>query len=117
MIDLKAIKERLAAATPGPWVWWDTFGGIPSETNDGSQGVEDLGRGHPELADGESFPDEPLILQWRDMPMYAEDTPREIKYGGIAVSNIADLTFIASAPTDIAALIAEVERLQALVKE
>ena len=80
MIDLDAIKERLAKATPGPWavckrpanstwVQGGTIGSVPH----GSRVADTCVLG----------------------PNYAHDA-----------------AFIAHAPTDIAALVAEVERLR-----
>ena len=79
--DLEPIKERLAAATPGPWEMsydaddkWTSITGQPYD--DGGQWLV-----CPEVATCEGEPD-------------------------------ADSTFIAHAPEDIAALVAEVERLR-----
>jgi len=69
MIDLEAIKARLAAATPGPW-WVD----------ESRRGVEAQAYGYP----------------------------IEI----VARTGRADAVLIAHAPGDIAALVAEVERLR-----
>lgn len=126
-LDLAAIKARLAAATLGEWVWHDEVGTIPygnaswnngdqlvPPDHDGSLGVTGLYRVvpidefsdemHPLLiADAEDIPDDP-------------EKPGEIDWskwrGLIQVENVGDLTFIAEAKNDVAALIAEVERLQ-----
>ena len=83
--DLEPIKERLAAATPGPWEMsydaddkWTSITGQPYD--DGGQWLV-----CPEVATCEGEPD-------------------------------ADSTFIAHAPEDIAALVAEVERLREQVE-
>lgn len=74
MINLNAIKARLAAATPGPWRRGDNRDGRGSAT------------------------------------IYARRVV-VVRY----VDNARDAILIANAPTDIAALIAEVERLRAVL--
>jgi hypothetical protein len=70
MIDLEAIKGRLAAATPGPWYVDESLRGVEAQTH--------------------GYPVE--IVAW---------------------TGRADAVLIAHAPGDIAALVAEVERLRA----
>jgi hypothetical protein len=126
--DLEAIKARLAATTPGDWLWDDIARTIPYEDgstymdgredalsgNDGSLGVmglyvehqidENSWDGEPLLyADDENFPDDPNDPDKIDFAKWR---------GLIQVKNVADLTFITEAKNDIAALIIEVERLQ-----
>ena len=81
-LDLEPIKERLAAATPGPWkAKEDSWDGYSVVIDDNGPGVsiiaEQIGQG--------------------------EDGGR------------GDAEFIANAPEDIAALVAEVERLRATI--
>ena len=127
--DLAAIKARLAATTPGEWKWVDEIRDVPYDNeswigekhiptgNDGSLGVdglyvetfvdEDLIQLDPVLyADDETIPDAP------DDP---DDVDWSRWHGLIHADNLADLAFIANAKADVAALIKEVERLQALV--
>ena len=85
MIDLDAIKAKLAATTPGPWEWGTTPWGSPVlRRRLGEQGLNvinaDPSGGEYELA---------------------------IDPGG------SDAAFIAHARTDVPALVAEVERLRA----
>jgi hypothetical protein len=80
--DLEAIKARLAAATPGPWIYDEWYG-----TEDG--GWAAIGP-HHEAGEGEC--DEP------------DGEPHERAK--------RDGALIAHAPTDLAALVAEVERLR-----
>lgn len=79
--DLEAIKARLAAATPGPWV---------------------------QFHDG----DELFVGQIADGDHYICAVGHRI-----FEQNQLDADFLSYAPADIAALIAEVERLQAEVYE
>lgn len=74
MIDLTAIKARLAAATPGPW----------------------------RKGDGRSGRSPATIYASSSVVVYLVDNPR-------------DRILIANAPTDLAALVAEVERLRAVL--
>ena len=74
-LDLTPIKQRLDAATDGPWKWGNIY------NLSARQGVVDV----------------------LELDMDYDSTPE-------------DRTFIAAAPTDIAALIAEVERLRAEVE-
>ena len=84
-LDLEPIKERLAAATPGPWrVWTD-----PDPTNVRATAVETA------WCYGDIEGDTELITDY--------------------LPTDADAEFIANAPEDIASLVAEVERLRATV--
>ena len=83
-LDLEPIKERLAAATPGPW----DFHVLPQ-----SVGIT-VATSHSEQGPRETC--------------WTVDLPPEI--GGMGTEK--DATFIAHAPEDIAALISEVERLR-----
>lgn len=81
-LDLEPIKERLAAATPGPWrVWRD-----PDPTNVRATAVETA------WCYGDIEGDTELITDY--------------------LPTDADAELIANAPEDIATLVAEVERLR-----
>jgi hypothetical protein len=119
-LDLGPIKARLAATTPGEWLWADEVGTIPYEQawehpsgehitgNDGALGVIGLFIEVP--AEGDSFVLEPILYVPDDEVLDALEDWR----GDIQVTNLADLDFIANARADIEALIAEVERLRGL---
>ncbi len=81
-LDLESIKERLDEATPGPWRVWRD----PDPTKVRATAVETAWRY------GDIEGDTELITDY--------------------LPTDADATFIAEAPSDIAALIAEVERLR-----
>lgn len=94
MIDLEPIKARLAAATPGPWLpdpmkmfIYSRAGMIASESH-GSAG--DVARG---IQDGDVA----------------------IRGVGAGLPMDANHDLIVSAPTDLAALVAEVEQLRAQI--
>ena len=81
-LDLEPIKERLAAATPGPWrVWTD-----PDPTKVRATAVETA------WCHGDIEGDTELITDY--------------------LPTDADAEMIAHAPSDLAALVAEVERLR-----
>ena len=133
MLDLEPIKNRLAAATPAPWVWredlfrpkymkqlrsgdWRAKPGRsalnswvmlltgpvrwPQKEEDVTE--ENILRGYPDEWD---FP-HIIALRWRNIrgESLINSTP-----------NDDDAVLIASAPTDIRALIEEIERLRALL--
>lgn len=85
-IDLAPIKERLAKATPGPWRVWRD----PDPTKVRATAVETA------WCHGDIEGDTELITDY--------------------LPTDADATFIANAPEDIAALVAEVERLREQVE-
>ena len=87
-LDLEPIKERLAAATPGPW----DFHVLPQ-----SVGIT-VATIHSEQGPRETC--------------WTADLPPEI--GGMGTEKDAEM--IAHAPEDIAALISEVERLREQVE-
>ena len=91
MLDLEPIKRRLAEATPGPW----EAIGIGSEGFDVVAGV------------GWNYPEKREKLGWSG---HITDVRNGKSWDGIR----ANAYLIASAPTDIAALVAEVERLRAI---
>jgi hypothetical protein len=131
-LDLGPIKARLAATTPGQWIWADELGReIPydNETwvdrggkliptgNDGALGVSGLYIETPIdddssefeavfYADDENIPEDPNDPNDADWSQWR---------GLIQATNVADLEFIAAAKGDIEALIAEVERLRILL--
>ena len=85
-IDLEPIKERLAAATPGPWrVWTD-----PDPTKVRATAVETA------WCHGDIEGDTELITDY--------------------LPTDADAEMIAHAPSDLAALVAEVEQLREQVE-
>ena len=82
-IDLDAIKARLAKATPGPWLL------------QGAQSDYDIS-GEGERVDGWNVGPRVLEIDLRD--------PRHL--------TLSNAELIANAPSDLAALVAEVERLR-----
>lgn len=92
-LDLEPIKARLEAATPGNWSWedWDSDRG--HETDEQRHLVNDI------LGDRGIVGDLPAVILVADDPWIWWDNPEDAK-------------LIAHAPTDLAALIAEVERLR-----
>ena len=78
MLDLQPIKDRLAAASPGPWQWF----GNESAAGTTYGALSTNGQGLLEIRQADRFSIE------------------------------ADLRLITHAPQDIAALVAEVERLR-----
>ena len=83
-LDLDAIKARLAAATPGPWAIWHDL------DHQGFTTVGDADSYAEILANGECEESNPTAH------VYVEE----------------DANLIAHAPADLAALVAEVERLE-----
>lgn len=92
MNDLTRIKKQLAAASPGPWEW--------AEFN-----IEDPDQYDCYLmrVDGDG-------IQWSIYEGGAPVCANELE-------NRANLQLIAAAPTVIAALVAEIERLRAELAE
>lgn len=86
--ELRAIRERCACATPGPWWSW-------VEGRDGLSGDTFIGRG----VDGARHGD-----------LYLSTDPGE-------TISVADLDFIAGARQDVPRLLAEVERVQRLLAD
>ena len=92
--DLAEIKGRLTMATPGPWVHGQNGGYVI------------LGyKPKMERIDGYGADDHICILDDGDQYQYRSEDEQ-----------LANAKFIANAPTDIARLLAEVERLQTKVK-
>lgn len=116
-LDLEPIKARLAGATPGQWVWTDQnavpddaedvtdYGGTPYERG-GRCGIED--ERDEEAVTTALADDDGLEVGWVLAPVQHED-------GSVYTLSIenCDAAVIANAPKDIAALVAEVERLRA----
>lgn len=91
-IDLDAIRQRLAAATPGPW-------GVGNGTHI-VRGLQVTGRGSFTCIQSiAEIDDEDDRLDW-DHPDEVEVDPED------------DAEFIAAARSDIPALLAEVDRLR-----
>jgi hypothetical protein len=114
-LDLEPIKKRLAAATPGPWKWCDG-NGVPEDAGQ----VYLYKGGELELQDPYVF--DGFYSLWQHIEIEepegeAQEEPviSQIEYEGyiheMTISK-EDAALIAAAPTDIAALIAEVERLR-----
>ncbi|MEZ5245220.1 MAG: hypothetical protein R2707_09005 [Acidimicrobiales bacterium] len=101
-LDLGPIEDRLSNSTPGPWFRY-AFNDDKFTT---SIAVATVPQPQPTSHRGR-FPDVPLesfvaLTMWPDVfSSYQAD---------------ADASFIANAPTDIAALIAEVRRLRELLR-
>jgi hypothetical protein len=129
VLDLRPIKARLAATTPGTWKWVDEVADIPYEEawwqggepitpgNDGSLGVAGL---YVEIPPDEysDIRTPVFVADDEDIPEDPDDTD-EVDWskwrGLIHAKNLADLEFIAHAKTDVEALIAEVELLRSLI--
>ncbi len=86
IVNLDAIKARLAAATPGPWEW-----SVRPKRHMLIHRFSE--RGH----------------------LTVLETEGDSEYAEYPCANEADRAFIEHAPSDIAALVAEVERLRAEV--
>lgn len=116
-LDLEPIKARLAAATPGQWVWLDhdlapegveevyNLDGTPHEWS-GRCGIQT--DQYDENDPATYSPDGvPVVMVLEMIEDEHDGTLYEIPI------NDADAALIVNAPTDIAALVAEVERLRA----
>lgn len=120
-LDLEPIKARLAAATPGRWVWVDN-NVIPEDAEEAydNDGTPLEWNGRFALQADPFDEDEPALLSDEGQPvvfvieMVEDDASDDVFELPI---NDADAALIANAPTDIAALVAEVERLRALVAQ
>lgn len=98
-VDLDAIKAALAAATPGPWAWDREAGAIVNpEVRALQRRIWDARPGDP-LYDAE------------DISYTVLDCP------GPSSNKTNDAHLVANAPTWLADLVAEVERLRAAVQE
>ena len=94
MLDLEPIKARLTEATPGPWDFC-TFKTYPDE-----------------------YPNDPDAKKEKWIQVHAEDYKWTLgwrthyDYERLESPGFCDAKLIANAPTDLAALVAEVERLR-----
>ena len=131
MIDLEAIKKRLRNATPGPWTWReDTFRPKYMKQKKNGHWMAKPGRRAsqswvmlltgPMRAPRKEFTQEDIIRgypdEW-DFPHIFALRWEALKAKSLfnATPSDADAELIANAPSDIKALIEEVERLRALV--
>lgn len=132
MLDLTPIKERLAKATPGPWTWRedDFRPKYMKQKRDGNwmarpgRKAKDswvmLLTGPPHASVREGFAQEDIQRgypdEW-DFPHIFALRWNQIKGKSLvnAVPGSDDAKLIANAPTDIKALIEEVERLRDLL--
>jgi hypothetical protein len=128
-IDLEAVKARLAVITGGgPWEWHDVARGIPYEGgttylgdskrplrpgNDGSLGLMQLYC--VRQVNEDEWHLEPILYIDEEIPETIRGTNYRQWRGFLKAPNLVDLEFIVRAPEDVAALIAEVERLRALL--
>lgn len=108
MLDLEPIKARLAAATPGPW----------SSCGDKCKCRHVMSNDFPiaEVTKGDWGDDYPSVRLVGDssLDLRAEPYMAQITYGNVPAEQfLANRAFISSAPSDVAALLAEVERLRA----
>jgi len=133
-LDIEPIKKRLAKATPGPWEWReDVFRpkymkrkrdgkwmarrgkravqswvalltGPPRNSHTPPPTLENIERGYPDEWDYPHI----IALRWSDF---------RAKSLINALPSPDDMALIANAPTDIKALVKEVERLRALLGE
>lgn len=112
MLDLDPIKARLAAATRGPW---------HSCADDGCKCPMVLCDDYPvaEVVKGKWGDDYPSVrLIGNSLELKAEAYMEQITYGEVPEAEaLANRAFIREAPSDIAALIAEIERLRTPAEE
>lgn len=107
MLDLEPIKARLAAATPGPWSSCPDDGCKCRMVSCADYPVAEVTKG----AWGDDYPSVRLVGNSLDLK--AEAYMEQITYGEVSEEQfIANRRFIREAPADIAALIAEIERLR-----
>ena len=100
-LDLDAIEARAAAATPGPWGVYESGGVI-----DIAADLQETGHGYRARRgicrlDEEPMDNDPAHREWTGEEDWAQVQ--------------ADAAFIAHAPEDVAALVAEVRRLTELL--
>jgi hypothetical protein len=110
MLDLEPIKARLAAATQGPWSSCDTCKCTAVNSEDGP--VANVVKGKW----GDDFPAIRLVGN-SSLDMKAEAYMEQFTYGEISEElALANRALIREAPSDLAALIVEVERLREIAK-
>lgn len=108
MLDLDPIKKRLAEATPGPWGSCDDATCKCIMVTSRDYPVAEVTKG----AWGDDFPS--IRLVGPSLDLKAEAFMDQITYGEVSEEQfLANRRFIREAPTDVAALIAEIERLRA----
>lgn len=122
-LDLEPIKARLAAVTPGRWVWVD-HDGVQEEWLE----VKDADGNPHEWSGRYGIEADPIFENDDDDPAWGPGG-REVvmvldmvedEHDGMVYEipiNDADAALIVNAPSDIAALVDEVERLRAMVAE
>lgn len=109
MLDLEPIKARLAAATPGPWHSCDDNKCKCPTIMCDDYPVADVTKGPW----GDSYPALRIVGD-TSLNQKVEAYRELIEYGNVPEAEaLANRAFIREAPTDIAALIAEVEQLRA----
>lgn len=112
MLDLEPIKARLAAATPGPWSSCDDNACKCTNVVCADYPIANVTKGKW----GDEFP--AIRLVGNALENKAEAYMEMFEYGEVLEHQaMANRAFIRESPTDIAALIAEVERLRAVVGE
>jgi hypothetical protein len=97
-LDIEAIRKRVAAATEGPWQWWNLEGADQGWSDNGPN-LETVARG-PIYDDGSQGAAKTVLGAWGHDAWGTTIEP-------------ADAEFIAHARTDVRDLLAEVERLRA----
>lgn len=109
MLDLEAIKARLAAATAGPWSSCPDDGCKCRIVSCGDYPIAEVTKGPW----GDDFPS--IRIAGPSLDRKAEAFMDQITYGEVSDQQfIANRAFIREAPADIAALIAEIEQLRSL---
>jgi hypothetical protein len=99
-VDLDAVEQRLAAATPGPWGTYEFGGDTLIEI---AAGLEETGTGYRARREICRLEDEPLDNDPAHLEWTAEEDWAQVQ---------ADATFIAHARTDVEAMAAEIRRLR-----
>lgn len=92
-LEIKIIRERCEAATPGPWVWSD---------------------GGEMLAAGAGDEDD---MRWDGQGSYAPPTKVIETDSGVYPPRDNDRAFIAAARSDVPALLDEIDRLRTLLRQ
>lgn len=130
MLNLDAIKARIAAATPGPWTWGEVSEYLVARAErwNGNEFEEAVFQVAPEtewedvVDDGWDYAhvsnhgDGPALTAGGQVVIAAPSEHCCPHMTDLAGSD-ADKALVANAPTDLAALVAEVERLRARVAE
>ena len=96
--DLAAIRARVAAATPGPWLDIDPKDLPPSRVDHGKRLIA-------------------TTIRESARNVYGLRDNMVVEGRGVVWNSDADAELIAHAPTDILALCAEVERLRGIIAE